>query len=151
MTKLDKSDIKYLVIHCSDSDWGCEAEINRWHKDRGWDGIGYHFVICNGFPDSIHRHQFNPDWDGLIQNTQRTRNGVYMKGIHVQGKNSVSIGICLIGVRQFTFAQVDSLVTVIKSLRIEFPDAEVVGHYELDPGRRTCPNFDVKKFLKLTS
>jgi acyl-CoA synthetase (AMP-forming)/AMP-acid ligase II len=21
------------------------AEIDRWHKDRGWSGIGYHFVI----------------------------------------------------------------------------------------------------------
>ncbi|GFP28973.1 hypothetical protein HKBW3S33_02389, partial [Candidatus Hakubella thermalkaliphila] len=37
-----------IIIHCSDSEWGCAREIRKWHLERGWKDIGYHFVILNG-------------------------------------------------------------------------------------------------------
>ena len=39
-----------ITIHCSDSEWGNADVIDEWHKKRGWDGIGYHYVILNGYP-----------------------------------------------------------------------------------------------------
>ena len=41
-------EIKKVIIHCSDSDFGTASVIDGWHKERGWDGIGYHYVITNG-------------------------------------------------------------------------------------------------------
>ena len=34
-----------IIIHCSDSDFGDAQTIDLWHKQRGWKGIGYHYVI----------------------------------------------------------------------------------------------------------
>lgn len=45
MGRIDK-----IIINCSDSDWGDAEVIDEWHRERGWDGIGYHYIICNGRP-----------------------------------------------------------------------------------------------------
>lgn len=40
--------ITSIIIHCADTPNGKEfhaADIDRWHKERGWQGIGYHWVI----------------------------------------------------------------------------------------------------------
>jgi hypothetical protein len=34
--------IKQIIIHCSDSEFGNVIQIDRWHRERGWKGIGYH-------------------------------------------------------------------------------------------------------------
>ncbi|MCG3134269.1 MAG: hypothetical protein HMLKMBBP_01562 [Planctomycetes bacterium] len=39
---------KHIVIHHSASAFGSAAQIDRWHRDKGWDGLGYDFVIGNG-------------------------------------------------------------------------------------------------------
>ena len=46
--KLQMREIKKIIIHCSDSEFGDAALIDKWHKERGWTGIGYHYVILNG-------------------------------------------------------------------------------------------------------
>ena len=41
-------DIDKIIIHCSATppDMHVDAErIDSWHKERGWSGIGYHYVI----------------------------------------------------------------------------------------------------------
>ena len=43
-----KKENKKIVLHCSDSTFGNAAVITNWHIQRGWQTIGYHFVICNG-------------------------------------------------------------------------------------------------------
>ena len=84
-------EIKSIVIHCSDSEWGGVADIDRWHKERGWDGCGYHFVITNGVTKA--HDDYKPEADGLIQNGR----DVEKPGAHVRGHNKYSVGICLIG------------------------------------------------------
>jgi len=32
-------EVKKIILHCSDSEWGDAAEIDKWHKARGWQGI----------------------------------------------------------------------------------------------------------------
>lgn len=34
-----------IVIHHSASQDVSAAEIHRWHRQKGWSGIGYHFVV----------------------------------------------------------------------------------------------------------
>jgi hypothetical protein len=41
--------IEYIFNHHSASDWGDAAEIDKWHKEKGWKGIGYHYVVLNGY------------------------------------------------------------------------------------------------------
>lgn len=40
--------INEIIVHCSGTPRGMEvkaADIHRWHCERGWNGIGYHYVI----------------------------------------------------------------------------------------------------------
>jgi len=119
--------INKIVIHCSDTPNGrpdTAEDIHRWHLERGWDGIGYHYVI---------------GVDGKIENGRPD----YWMGSHVVWHNYGSLGVCLIGKNDFTEDQYRSLEFLIVGLMGKYANAEVVGHYELDP-KKTCPNFDVK-------
>ena len=43
MRKIDK-----IIVHCADTPEGRDVraeEIRHWHKAKGWDDIGYHYVI----------------------------------------------------------------------------------------------------------
>ena len=114
------------VIHCSDSPQGRgdNAEtIHKWHEERGWDGIGYHYVILE---------------DGTIEAGRPH----YWRGAHAKGHNK-ALGICLIGVDEFTPAQFISLEKLLKENKLKAN--EVVGHY--DVADKSCPNFNVEKFL----
>lgn len=116
-----------IIVHCSDSTFGDAATIDKWHKKRGWDGIGYHYVICR---------------DGTIEAGRNVRK----KGAHCFGQNSKSIGICLIGVDKFENIQLKTLKYFIKLIckTQNIRETEIYGHYHFSS--KTCPNFNVEKF-----
>ena len=119
--------IQYIVVHCSDTPNGryhTAEDIHRWHLERGWDGIGYHSVIRT---------------DGVVDQGRPH----YWVGSHTARYNGVAIGVCLIGQDEFSAAQWRSLEALLLSLTLEFPNAQVVGHCDLNP-HKTCPNFDVQ-------
>lgn len=123
--------IEKIVIHCSDSPQGrgdTAETIHQWHINRGWDGIGYHWVIRESGEVQFGRPE-------------------YWMGAHVKAHNHDSIGICLIGEDKFTEAQYESLALLVQSRLNKYPDATVYGHCDLDPNK-TCPNFDVGRFLQ---
>ena len=73
--------IKEIIIHCSATKEGRNftvADIDRWHRERGFFCIGYHFVIYR---------------DGSIH----VGRSVEEVGAHCKGHNTVSIGVCYIG------------------------------------------------------
>lgn len=120
-----------IIVHCSDSPQGRgdNAEtIDRWHKERGWSGIGYHFVILE---------------DGSIE----AGRDVGKSGAHAKGYNHY-IGICLIGIDSFTAKQFASLKMLIEGLTYNYgiPYDKVLGHYQVDKHGKTCPNFDMVEF-----
>ena len=133
--------INQIVIHCSDSEFGGWKLIDDWHKQRGWSGIGYHYVICNTYPTSKSNAQ--PNRDGRIE-YGRDMNVV---GGHVRGFNAHSLGICVIFKERFTGEQFNTLVDLVTDVQISFPDIKdnIVGHYELDD-KKTCPNFNMDWF-----
>jgi N-acetylmuramoyl-L-alanine amidase len=116
------------IVHCSDSPTGDVKAIRGWHKERGWDDVGYHFIIRR---------------DGEIE-VGRTLDVV---GAHVAGHNTDSIGTCLIGRETFMPVQMDALRRIHGMLQRVFPGISVHGHREFNPGK-TCPNFDVHAVLK---
>lgn len=131
--------IDYIIIHCSATKEGQDfkaKDIDQWHKQRGYNKIGYHYVI---------------DLDGTVE-TGRPENEV---GAHCKGYNSNSIGICYIGgldrnlsVKDTrTQAQKDAMWELVIKLLSKYPNANVYGHNEFNKGK-ACPCFDVKKEFK---
>lgn len=132
-------EIKNIILHCSDSPFGNADLIDLWHKERGFDEIGYHFVILNGYPSAHTIYQ--PKFDGCLQPGRPLDKA----GAHCRGHNADSIGICLIGQHLFTGRQMlDVLPTILLDLIDQFSlsPSDVYGHQELDAGK-TCPNLDM--------
>ena len=124
---LDPQKIAYLVVHCSDTaddDALTGRDIHQMHLGFGWDGVGYHRIICR---------------DGVIEYGRPD----YWVGAHVRGFNDVSLGVCLIGRHSFTDAQMQALGTVLRNWKSSYPLAKIVGHCDFDYTNKTCPNFDV--------
>jgi len=124
--------INLIAIHCSDSPHGRgdNAEtIHKWHLEKGWSGIGYHYVIDE------------------FGNLERGRPH-YWTGAHVKNHNRNSLGICLIGKNEFTPEQFNMLAELLRELTSKYPNAKIKGHYQLDTQGKTCPNFDVPEYLR---
>lgn len=106
-----------VIIHHSDSDTGNAKVINGWHLNRGWTGIGYHFVIL---PDGIIER-------GRPEPTIGAHSGA--------GGNGDSIGVCLIGRFEKyapTEAQIKSLLWLIKEyLFPKYGRLKVMGHKDV--------------------
>ncbi len=139
-----------IVVHCSDSSWGNAAEIRKWHLERGWDDIGYQYVIGNGRPYSD--GDYDAIFDGNIETGRRTDGDSEWEpweyGAHVRGHNNRTIGICLVGVDTFTPKQIINLVMLCGYLDgVYGRTLPVYGHYELDDNK-TCPNIDMVAMRK---
>ncbi len=128
----------FIVIHCSATPASMDIgarEIDRWHRAKGWFRIGYHFVIRR---------------DGVIEYGRE----LHDIGAHAYGVNDRSVGICLVGgvaedgrtaEDNFTAAQWEALETLVSELEDQFPQAKLVGHRDVTPGR-DCPCFDVSEW-----
>lgn len=113
---------RYILVHHSASDHGDAFEINRWHLDKGWSGIGYHYVILK---------------DGTIQRGRPE----YAVGAQCYGqRNYDSIAICLIGNFEKyapTKEQMKSLIWLIKDIRGRYGELPVQRHS--DHQSTACP------------
>ena len=119
--------VNYLVVHTAAfRGRNCDANlIDRWHKEKGWDGIGYHYVILND------RH------DDKADGSLETGRDINKAGAHAYGINSQSIGICCIGhgdYEQFTQAQFDTLYHLLAKLlkQYQLTAEAIIGHRELN-------------------
>lgn len=124
LRKIDK-----IIVHCADTPDGKDfsvKDIDRWHKERGWQCCGYHHVIR---------------LDGTVESGRP----IAMIGAHCKRYNENSIGICLIGRREFRPEQLVALRKLINYYSKLFPGSEVYGHYELCRNK-SCPNFNVKEW-----
>lgn len=148
--------IDSIIIHCSATPCGKDftaADIDRWHRQRSFNGIGYHFVIR---------------LDGAIENGRP----ISKPGAHCIGWNNRSIGICYIGglnacgrpADTRTPAQKKAMKELVKRLQNEHfgirtiighrdtsPDLNNNGQIELQEFIKSCPCFDVRTWLKSVS
>ena len=131
-------EVRLLVIHCSatryDRDFPVEA-LRSSHKARGFADIGYHFYITR---------------DGELHRCRP----VNQIGAHAAGWNDKSIGICYEGgldeqgrpADTRTYAQRCTLTDLLRQLRRDYPEARILGHYQLSPYiRKACPCFDARE------
>lgn len=129
MRKIDK-----IIIHCSATKEGADfhvKDIDRWHKQRGYKCVGYHYVIT---------------LDGAIE---KGRNEDEI-GAHCKGYNANSIGICYIGGLDKegnakdtrTVQQRAALYLLLNQLKEKYPNATIHGHNEF--ANKACPSFDVQ-------
>ena len=134
MEKLET--IKYLVIHHSQREIDSAKSIKKRHLKRGWEDIGYHYIINK---------------NGRIT---KGRNTKYI-GAHVKGHNRNSLGICIIGnfdKEKPTEKQIKKLLKFLKRLskKHNIENKNILGHREFKGVTKTCPgkNIDLKLIRK---
>lgn len=135
MRKIDS-----IIFHCSATPAGRDytaADIDRWHRQRGFSGIGYHYVIR---------------LDGTIEHGRP----VEQIGAHCKGHNATTIGVCYIGglrkkksADTRTEAQKAAMLTLVRSLQSAYhiPSSAIYGHREF--ANKACPCFDVQKEFRV--
>ena len=126
--------LEQIILHCSATEEGKECSVDTirdWHMSRGWDDIGYHYIIYA---------------DGTIN---RGRD-IDVIGAHTKGQNKSSVGICYIGgliggkpADTMTAHQELAFMELVFSLRSVFGWLPVNGHNEYS--KKACPSFDVQE------
>ena len=138
--------IDSIYIHCTATraEWWADrrssdkaAECKRWHIDRGWSDVGYHYFV---------------DRDGTITEGRPIEKTPAAQ----KGHNTGSVAISLWGghgsdqddkfLDNFTPEQDRALRKLIAQLRMEYPSIKRVrGHNEVSA--KMCPGFRVGKWL----
>ena len=147
--------IDAIVIHCSATRAGQDvraADIDKWHKERGFAMIGYNYVI---------------DLDGTVEvGRPLSMDGAHCNtaGLSGQSYNKHSIGICYVGGLDENGKPADtrtpeqklSMTNLVNKLCDEYPIVEVIGHRDASPDAngdgviscnewvKQCPCFSVR-------
>lgn len=125
--------INEIIVHCAATPEGKDftvEDIDKWHRQRGFKEIGYHYVIYR---------------DGTCHKGRPDSN----IGAHCTGHNANSIGICYIGGCAVdgvtpkdtrTPEQKEALISLLKTMRERYPKAVIRGHRDF--AAKACPSFD---------
>ena len=128
-------EVNLLVVHCTATRCNKDFPVSTLrasHKARGFADIGYHFYITR----DGETHPCRP---------------VHQIGAHATGWNDKSIGICYEGgldengriADTRTYAQKCALLDLLRQLKTDYPEAAILGHYQLSENvRKACPCFD---------
>lgn len=132
--------ISEIILHCSATREGkafTVSDIDRWHRERGWKGCGYHYVIT---------------LDGKVEQGRPKQ----VAGAHCTGRNGDSIGVCYIGGCDMvgkskdtrTPEQKKAMVTLVRQLMqthgIGIEDVRCHNEFS----SKACPSFSIEKFRK---
>lgn len=130
MRRIDK-----IIVHCTATPEGRDVsvkEIDLWHRQRGFKGVGYHYVI---------------GLDGTVD----VGRPISEIGAHCSGYNSHSVGVCYVGGLDKdgrpkdtrTTRQKSALIELLTALREQFPQSRIFGHRDF--AAKACPCFDATK------
>ena len=123
--------IHWIIIHQSASNNPAHDNIEtirKWHLDRNFSDIGYHFFINKA--GEVFKGR---DEDKI--------------GAHVKGHNKSSLGICLSGEGEKTPEQLKALEILLIDIcsRHNLEKKDILAHNDLSP--TLCPGFDLHKWL----
>jgi N-acetyl-anhydromuramyl-L-alanine amidase AmpD len=123
--------VNWIVIHQSASRLKQHDNIEtirKWHLERGFKDIGYHYYI---------------NMDGKVFKGRSEDK----EGAHVKGHNKGSLGICLGGEGEKTPAQLNALEVLLIDLcsRHELEKKDILAHADL--AATECPGFDLHGWL----
>lgn len=129
-----------LTVHCAATKASMDVgvdQIDYWHRQRGFEGVGYNYIIRR---------------NGTIEGGRPTS----VPGAHATGYNRNSLSVCLVGgiddkgyaEDNFTPAQFSALRTLVMQLVHSYVLTAVVGHRDLPDVHKDCPCFEVKDWLR---
>lgn len=125
---------RWIVIHHSATPGGSANVFDREHRAKGWDELGYHFVIGNGTMTRDGQIEVGSRWTKQKWGAHaRTANQQY---------NNYGIGVCLVGnfdLDRPTAAQMRSVARLTAHLMrtYKIPASRVIGHGQTKP--TDCP------------
>ena len=131
--------VNLIVIHCSATRCNRRFTVDMLkacHNARfGNKGIGYHYYI---------------ERDGHLYQTRDES----LVGMHARHYNAHSIGICYEGglneqgqaADTRTPEQRAAMIALLRSLKEDYPQAEILGHRELEGVHKECPSFDCQEY-----
>ena len=132
--------IRFITVHCAATprDRDVKAStISKWDQDR-FGQTSYHYVI---------------ELDGSIVPTLRHD----QRGAHTGGHNTGNLGVCYVGgvendramtpADTRTAEQRSAMLSLLKRLRAEYPNAVIRGHRDWPGVHKACPSFDVASWL----
>lgn len=125
-------DITEIIVHCTATPAGREHtidDVDLWHRQRGFDGIGYHYLV---------------QLDGTVCPGRPERKA----GAHCRGHNAGSIGVAYVGGLDAAGVPADTrtpeqrraMLRLLQWLRLRFPRARVRSHSDF--AAKACPCFD---------
>lgn len=126
-------EIAEIIVHSTATPKGMNAtakDIDKWHRLRGYNCIGYHFVILR---------------DGTIERGR----AVEMAGAHCKGNNAETIGVAYVGglnenkqsADTRTGAQKIALNVLLADLVKQYPTIRKISGHR-DYCNTACPSFD---------
>ncbi len=130
--------ISLIIVHCTATPAGRDVSVNEidiWHRKRGFNGIGYHYVI------------------GLNGNIELGRE-IELPGAHTLHFNRYSVGVAYVGgldakgrpADTRTPEQRKALLRLLRHLRTLYPQARILGHNDLS--QKACPCFNATEEYK---
>lgn len=119
--------VDFIVVHCNGYPERTAKDIDRVHKARGWDGIGYHWVL----EESGLWHRGRPE---------------SVAGAGVRGLNKRAIHVCVIGDfndQHLSHLMRFQLLSKLAELQSSYQKARVIGHREVNS--HLAPRFHTRK------
>ena len=150
-----RENIEFVIVHITAIPWGTVDSIRRFHvNERGWQDIGYHYLITNCYPtyDSISQHLPQMEYDGEVwfgRDLDRDGDIDEEIGAHALGFNGRSLGIALIGQNGiFSSPQIVALSRKVKELqdKYDISTEKVIGHNETGNTSKSCPELEMNWF-----
>lgn len=128
-------ELKEIILHCTATKEGIDysvEQVRKWHLDRGFNDIGYHFLI-------------------RLDGTVEAGRPLETVGAHCKGHNANSIGIAYVGGLDKngrpkdtrTLPQKEAMRRLVYDLKQYFPRLEVHSHNEYST--KACPCFSVSE------
>lgn len=132
--------INYIAIHCTATqpETSIASIQNYWKNNLGWKNPGYHYII-DRFGNVVKLLPIELVSNGVQGYNSQTINISYVGGIDKSGKPKDTR----------TEAQKQSILKLLKELRVKFPKAKIQGHRDFPNVKKACPSFDAKKEYSL--
>lgn len=137
---------KYIVIHHSATPSGSACVFDRMHRERGFDELGYHFVICNGIDAADGAIEIGGRW-------HRQKWGAHTGNTPGNEYNLYGIGICVVGDfrdRLPTPRQLAALKSLVEQLarRYGVEPRHIIGHRDAPGASTECPGDALADYLR---
>jgi len=136
---------RWIIIHHSSTDVGSAEIFDAAHRAKGWDELGYHFVIDNGRGGGNGQVEVGSRWT-------KQKWGAHTGGTPNNDYNNFGIGICLVGDFNSHLpsqAQLEGLKKLVAFLmdRYHLEPSCIIGHRDAPNANTECPGDALYRYV----